>query len=304
MAKNIIDVSKWQGIIDWEKVKTQIDGAILRCGYGSDRSDQDDEQFNRNASECERLGIPYGVYLYSYATSESMAKSEAAHILRLIKGKKLTLPVYLDCEKEKAAIRAYAPKACAIIGEIIEKAGYTFGVYANLTWWNNYLIGVTAYTRWVAQYNKECTYKGKYDMWQYSSVGHVNGINSYVDMNYCYTNFGAVEKKSIEELAREVIEGKWGVNPKRKEKLKAAGYNAEAVQKRVNDIYNNAYKVKITANVLRVRSGAGTNYKQVGSVAHNAVCEILYEAAGQGADKWGKLKDGTGWIALDWTKKV
>ena len=85
-GKFVIDVSQHQGTIDWNTVKDKIDGAILRCGYGDDITLQDDTQYARNLSECERLGIPYGVYLYSYATTEAQAKSELSHILRLIKG--------------------------------------------------------------------------------------------------------------------------------------------------------------------------------------------------------------------------
>lgn len=188
--KKLIDVSEFQKIIDWNKVKTQIDGAILRCGYGNDIKSQDDKMFERNASECERLEIPYGVYLYSYATDETMAKSEAAHILRLIKGKKLSLPIYLDCEEENPATRQYAKTACEIIGKIITDAGYQFGVYANLNWWNNYLVGVNeTYSKWIAQYSNECQYKGAYDMWQYTSTGKVDGINGNVDINECYKDF-------------------------------------------------------------------------------------------------------------------
>ena len=92
----IIDVSQHQGVIDWNKVKGNIDGAILRCGYGDDITSQDDTQYARNLSECERLGIPRGVYLYSYARTETQAKSELAHILRLIKGHTFQLPIYLQ----------------------------------------------------------------------------------------------------------------------------------------------------------------------------------------------------------------
>lgn len=189
MTKKIIDVSEFQRMIDWEKVKTQVDGAILRCGYGSDIKSQDDKMFERNAFECERLGIPYGVYLVSYAKNESMAKSEAAHILRLIKGKKFTYPVYLDCEIEEDAIKKYTKTACEIIGKIITDAGYTFGVYANTPWWNNYLVGMDKYTKWVAQYNNVCQYKGTYDIWQYTNKAKVAGINGTVDMNECYKDF-------------------------------------------------------------------------------------------------------------------
>ena len=121
-AKKIIDVSVFQGVIDWEKVKPHIDGAILRCGYGMDQQDQDDKQFKRNADECTRLGIPFGVYIYSYATSIEKAKSEAAHVLRLIKGYKLSYPVYLDLEE--SGTQSGAVERANVFGDIIEAAGY------------------------------------------------------------------------------------------------------------------------------------------------------------------------------------
>ena len=182
MKKILIDVSEHQGVIDWEKVKPQIAGAILRCGYGSDYEHQDDEQFKRNADECTRLGIPFGVYIYSYAKTIDRIKSEAAHVLRLIKPYKLSYPVYLDLEEpgleEGAVIRA------RVFGDVIEKAGYWCGIYANLNWWENYLPGLDRFTKWVAQYYKECEYTGSHlDIWQYTSKGNVPGIKGNVDMN-------------------------------------------------------------------------------------------------------------------------
>ncbi len=185
MAKKLIDVSVHQGVIDWDRVRTQIDGAILRVGYGDNLTSQDDKQFKHNADECTRLGIPFGVYIYSYAKTVEQAKSEAAHVLRLIKGYRLAYPVYLDLEEkgtEKGAIeRAH------VFGDIIEAAGYWCGVYANLYWWNNHLKGLDRFTKWVAQYNRECTFKGSHlDVWQYTSEGRVVGIAGNVDMNECY----------------------------------------------------------------------------------------------------------------------
>ena len=189
--KKLIDVSEWQGKIDWEKVKPQIDGAILRCGYGGDLERQDDAQFKRNADECTRLGIPFGVYLYSYAKTVEQAKSEAAHILRLVKGYKLSYPVYLDLEEN--GTQTGAVERATVFGQIIEKAGYWCGVYANLNWWNNYLKGLDRFTKWVAQYNAKCDYKGSYlDIWQYTSKGKVDGIKGNVDMNECYRDFPVV----------------------------------------------------------------------------------------------------------------
>ena len=95
-GKFVIDVSQHQGTINWDKVKDKIAGAIIRCGYGDDLPAQDDTQFARNLAECERLGIPKGIYLYSYATTEAQAKSELAHILRLIKGHKFELPIFIE----------------------------------------------------------------------------------------------------------------------------------------------------------------------------------------------------------------
>lgn len=197
MAKKLIDVSAHQGVIDWEKVKPHIDGAILRCGYGMDMESQDDKQFKRNADECTRLGIPFGVYLYSYADNNERIKSEAAHVLRLVKGYKLSYPIYLDLEEN--GTQNGAVERAKIFGDIIEKAGYWCGVYANTSWWNNYLRGLDRFTKWVAQYYKECQYKGSYlDIWQYSSKGRVPGISGYVDMNYCYRDLpGEICGKSV-----------------------------------------------------------------------------------------------------------
>ena len=196
----LIDVSEHQGKINWEKVKPQIDGAILRCGYGMDIEKQDDTYFKRNADECTRLGIPFGVYLYSYADNNEKAKSEAAHVLRLIKDYKLSYPVYLDLEED--GTQKGAVERANIFGDIIEKAGYWCGVYANLNWWNNYLVGLERFTKWVAQYNKTCDYKGAHlDIWQYSSKGKVDGIGGNIDMNECYRDFPAelVHKAEAEE---------------------------------------------------------------------------------------------------------
>lgn len=248
MKKILIDVSEHQGKIDWEKVKPQIDGAILRCGYGSDYTDQDDEQFKRNADECTRLGIPFGVYLYSYAKCVEQAKSEAAHVLRLIKPYKLSYPVYLDLEESGTADGAV--ERAVVFGDIIEKARYWCGIYANLYWWEVILKkGLERFTKWVAQYNVACEYDGSnLDIWQFSSKGNVPGISGNVDMNECYRDFpseigGAkVEeimtppaKKAIVELVEEVLDGKWGNGEDRKNKLTASGYNYNEVQNAVNE---------------------------------------------------------------------
>lgn len=243
MKKTIIDVSTWQGKIDWEQVKPHIDGAIIRCGYGSDIAKQDDDQFKRNADECTRLGIPFGVYLYSYADNNDEARSEAEHALRLVKPYKLSYPIYLDLEE--ASKTSGIIERANIFGDIIEKAGYWCGVYSSTSWWNTHLKGLERFTKWVAQWYKVCEYEGAYlDIWQYSDKGKIPGIKGNVDMNYCYRDLpGEIHgvkteeakpvKKTIAELAQEVIDGKHGNG---KARIESLGDDFEAVQAEVNRI--------------------------------------------------------------------
>ncbi len=189
-----IDVSHHQGSIDWNKVKSQIDYAILSIGYGDNITSQDDKQFHRNAKECTRLGIPFGVYIYSYAMNTTQAKSEAEHTLRMVKGYKLDYPVYYDLEDAnttgKCSNKLIADMAEAFCNTI-EKAGYWAGIYANTSWFNNKLTDsrFNKWVKWVAQYNTVCEYKGNHDMWQYASDGKINGISGNVDVNYCYVDY-------------------------------------------------------------------------------------------------------------------
>lgn len=184
-----IDVSHHQGTIDWNQVKaSDVDFAIIRCGYGDDYAFQDDSMWTYNANECTRLGIPFGVYIYSYATDVEHAASEARHVLRQIRGYRLSYPIYLDLEDSSMAglsndeLAAIAKTFC----DIIEANGYEVGVYANLQWFNNRLTDecFDNWDRWVAQWNSSCTYTGKYSIWQATSSGSVPGISGRVDIDF------------------------------------------------------------------------------------------------------------------------
>ena len=186
-----IDVSNHQGTVDWNKVKAAgIDFAILKVGpvYG-----KPDDSFERNAAECERLGIPYGVYYYSYARSVEDANKEADRTLAWLGGHHPSLPVYYDLEDSyilqdpdfsKDKLTQIAQAFC----NRMEAVGFNSGIYANLNWLNNYLNSpsLSGYDHWVAQYNWRCDYAGSYSFWQYSSSGNVPGVNGRCDMNYCF----------------------------------------------------------------------------------------------------------------------
>jgi len=197
MQRTIIDVSEHQGVIDWQKVKPHIDGAIIRCGYGDDDPSQDDKQWTRNLSECERLGIPHGVYLYSYADTMEHARSEVAHVRRLLKGRKLQYPVYFDTEQ--AGCEGLSRQASDYFCSEVEKMGYWAGVYTYASWYRNYLAGLTKYTLWIADFgindgkpHTKPNVGATIDMWQYSSMALVSGIDGRVDISYCYKDFPAL----------------------------------------------------------------------------------------------------------------
>ena len=189
-----IDVSKYQGSIDWATVKNNIDFAIIRCGFGDDYSSQDDERYLENALACEKYGIPYGVYIYAYATNAQMARSEANHVLRLVKGRTLSLPIYYDLEDNSIRQNCSNDQILSntkIFCDMIENAGYSVGIYANRDWWTNYLTSneYDRWQRWYAQYNTRANYSKNFVIWQYSEHGSVPGIAGEVDMNYSRVSY-------------------------------------------------------------------------------------------------------------------
>lgn len=280
ILKKGIDVSYYQGDIDWERVKSAgVEFAIIRCGYGMDVKNQDDEKFERNVTECERLGIPYGVYLYSYADSVAKAESEAAHTLRMLNGRKPLYPVYYDLENAQTTGRCSKEQILKIaktfIG-IMEANGLWAGIYANL-YWNNTLLTDGWYNskaRWIAQWADNCTYGGEYGIWQYTSSGRIDGINGNVDLDYAYVDYPvlisgsanepAKQTKNTAELANEVIAGAWGNGEERRQRLTAEGYNYDEVQAEVNRLMAKPAKKsseEIAKEVIRGSWGNGKERK-------------------------------------------
>ncbi|BAK44097.1 subtilisin-like serine protease [Eggerthella sp. YY7918] len=196
-----IDVSEHNGTVDWAKVKSSgVQYAIIRCGYGNNESNQDDRQWLNNVRGCLANNIPFGVYIYSYATNTTMATSEAQHVLRLLSQAgldpaSLSYPVYFDMEDGSTIGSNYAAIASTFCSKI-EAAGYSVGIYANKNWFTNYLTDscFNKWTKWVAEWNATSglTYDGLSNfasgngMWQFSDYGKVPGINARVDLNYTY----------------------------------------------------------------------------------------------------------------------
>lgn len=270
MSKLIIDVSQWQGWIDWKIVKPHIDGAIIRAGYGSDIAGQDDVQFARNAEECERLGIPWGAYLYSYANSTEKINSEIQHMLRLLKGHKPQLPVYYDLEETR--YQSIWPQASEMWCKQIRAAGYIDGLYSWAWALNKMTTDCSSF--WAADYgindgqkhNKPVLTGGRVlSGWQYTSKGHVEGISGNgLDVSEFYSDFDASvtpsqpaqTKKSNEEIANEVIDGQWGSGQDRVNRLTQAGYDASAIQNIVNSKLKPTPRIDLEVQCLhRGRSG-------------------------------------------------
>lgn len=190
-----VDVSRWQGTIDWSKAKNDgVEFAIIRLGWGQNDTSQDDSKLKYNIQQCEKYGIPYGFYLYSYADSQTKCNSEIAHVKRLLKGTNPTYPVYYDLEDTKTSkctnttIQNFALTFC----KQIKSAGYTPGIYASYSWWKSKLntSSLDSYERWVAQWNTTgCTYTRSWKLWQCADNYYVDGISGKVDLNFAYKNF-------------------------------------------------------------------------------------------------------------------
>lgn len=197
-----IDVSQHNGVINWAKVKSSgVNYAIIRCGYGNNAKYQDDTQWLNNVKGCIAQGIPFGVYIYSYAVSVNDANSEADHVLRCLSEAglspaKLGYPVYFDMEDKTTVGSDYAAMATAFCNKI-KKAGYTPGIYANKSWFTGKLTAscFNNWTKWVAQWNvtEGLTYSPLSNftsgngMWQFSDYGKVPGIDGHaVDLDYTF----------------------------------------------------------------------------------------------------------------------
>ena len=202
-----IDVSKYNGDINWEQVKNEGVGfAIIRCGYRGSKTGAivEDPYFRKNIEGATSVGMPIGVYFFTQAVDEREAVEEASAVMSLIKDYKLTFPVFVDSESAGGKGRAddlevtQRSKVLQAFCETIRSGGYKAGIYASKNWFNKRLdvskLSADNVT-WLAEYAEKTSYGGTYQLWQYSSAGRIPGIEGRVDMDLSYLDVGQGSNK-------------------------------------------------------------------------------------------------------------
>ena len=198
-----IDVSKWNGNIDWNAVKNSgVSYVIIRCGYRGYGSGAlvVDPYFEKNIKGATSAGIKVGIYFFSQAVNRAEAVEEASMVLQLVKGYTISYPIFLDVEYSGAAGNtgradnldvATRTEIIKAFCETIQNSGYTAGVYANKSWLTGKIdtSQLSRYKIWLAQYAAAPSYTGRYDLWQYKSTGRIAGINGDVDLNLSYLGY-------------------------------------------------------------------------------------------------------------------
>ena len=198
-----VDVSEWQGYIsvdNWRKAKKAgYSFAMLRIAWGHAGNGAMDKQFNSNYTNATAAGMPFGIYVYSYADDENEARQEADYAISLLNGRSLKMPICIDLEDDRISYlsKTQQSKNAIAFCEEVKKAGYTPMIYANQNWLNNHLdySMIKNYKIWYAQYpyswnsSSKPQYSNHIDIWQYSDQGSVPGLSGSIDMNKAYSNF-------------------------------------------------------------------------------------------------------------------
>ena len=197
-----IDVSEHNGVLNWQEIKDSgIQFAIIRCSWGHF---EEDKMLRQNVAECERVGLPYGLYHYSYATDTQTMEEEAEGLVNLIKQFRPLYPVYIDMEdadgyKERQGVidnNALLVEIIRYTCRAIEAAGYYAGVYSNLYWFTTKLNSdeLAPFDKWLAQWAQAPTFTKPFGMWQYTSDGSVPGSSPRTDMNIAYKDYPSIIK--------------------------------------------------------------------------------------------------------------
>ena len=299
-----IDISVYQKGISLSKAKNEgVKFAILRAGYtgyGNGVSKAKDTEFETHYKNAKNNGLGVGAYWFSRATTYENGKAEAKYMYEnCLKGKQFEYPIYIDVEDTyyqskagKTAITNGIKGFC----EYLEGKGYYVGVYANSNWFRNYIDASipSKYDCWVANWGTANPSTPSHGLWQFggeTNMIRTNKIAGYVcDQNYAYKDYPTIMKnnglngftkakeenktntstkptKSVEEVAIEVIKGKWGNGEERKKKIRAAGYSYTKVQTKVDELMNNSktitYRVKFGDTLGKIAEKYNTTVEQL-----------------------------------------
>ena len=258
-----VDLSYCQEGISFPALKKAgVKFAIIRAGFSTKK----DVTMDRFVADCKKHSIDYGFYWYSYAMSVKQAESEAEKCVDVIKGLSPTYPVFFDMEEKKqiSSLNTDTRTKMAIaFCEKIRQAGFKTGIYANPSFMEHYydksrIIG--KYDIWLAHWTNSPDCPSRYDygqtMWQWG-VDKIGGYD--VDGDICFTDYSS---KTVDELADEVLAGKWDNGAERERLLTAAGYDYNAVQKRVNEKLYKKTVDEIANEVIRGEWGNGAERKE------------------------------------------
>ena len=344
--KKLIDISEHNGDINWSVTKKEVDGVILRVGYGQSTLDK---CFEKNTTEARKSNVPIpAVYHFSYALTPEDARIEADFVVKQLNSlsyDKNTV-VYFDYEDDSirySKSKGVTPKVTDVIsmGQLfvnaIRKAGFKAGIYANSEYYNkwfNKFINFSDIHFWYADWRKTPDNKlvSMCDIHQYSSSGDVGGIKTRVDMNNWYDDRKKTVSeeskstvspilKSNEEIAKEVIDGKWGNGNERRTKLISAGYDYDSIQKIVDEKLGTPSKVasakskdnqltgayEVAVNAVNVRYVPGViTEKNVVTLAYNGdalQCYGYYTMVGN--KKWLLIQfgDKTGFVDSQFVRR-
>ena len=275
MKEKLIDVSTWNGNIDWDKVyKSGVRYAMIRSSFGVENPNQVDNKFVRNITNAQRAGVKCGIYHYSYAKSAAEAKKEAEFCLKTIKGYKIDLPVAFDIEDSSQTHLGKDTLTSIVIAfcDRIKSAGYRPMLYCNPNWLCNYLHKdklINKYDIWLANWGVSAP---SYNcaIWQYSENGSVPGISGSVDMNWIFKDYTSTKPATTKPVTKP------------------------------SSVKKTDYSVKVTAQAgLNVRKGAGTNYDIITALKCGTVVTVSKVSG-----NWGYVGKYGGWICLDYTAKV
>lgn len=201
MPRTILDVSRWQGRIDWDKVKASglVSGVMIRVLGSKGGKPYLDPYFARNYAECQRLGIPVGGYYYTCAVTQRQTEEELAALKTALRGKTFQLPLAIDVEDPR--LRSLAPaKLSALVARAAAQLE-AWGLYAMVYTYTNFadtaldMAALAAYDLWIADYRGKRPVR-RHGMWQYTSSGKIPGVSGPVDLSHAYKDYAAIIQRA------------------------------------------------------------------------------------------------------------